>query len=357
MTADTVGGVWTYALELARAMEPRGVQIALATMGAPLSPEQCAEVQPLRNVEVFESAYKLEWMEAPWNDVAAAGAWLLSLEREWEPDLVHLGGYAHGALPWRAPVLVVAHSCVYSWFAAVKGAPPPPAWERYRQEVQRGLQAADLVAAPTEAMAVALRRHYDVTTDVRVIPNGRAAAGFCPRPKEPFVLAAGRLWDEAKNIQALAGVAGRLPWPVYLAGEDRHPDGGTVRFRGVQMLGRLAPDRLAVWMGRASLFVLPARYEPFGLSALEAALAGCALILGDIPSLREVWGNAAVFVPPEDHGALEKALHALIVDEPLRRRYAAKAHRRALILTPERTAQAYLDLYEKLLPEQSAASA
>ncbi len=32
---------------------------------------------------------------------------------------------------------------------------------------------------------------------------------------------------------------------------------------------------------------LPARYEPFGLSVLEAALSGCALVLGDIPSLRE----------------------------------------------------------------------
>ena len=357
MTADTVGGVWTYALELARALEPHGVRIALATMGAPLSLAQRAEVEELRHVEVVESRYKLEWMEAPWDDVAAAGRWLLDVERAWNPDLVHLNGYAHGALPWQAPVLVAAHSCVYSWFEAVKGTSPPPEWERYREEVRRGLHAADLVAAPTAAMAATLRRHYGLTSDVRVVLNGRDAGRFPPQPKEPFVLAAGRIWDEAKNLQALTSVAGQLPWPVYLAGEDRHPDGGTARFSGVRLLGRLAPDALAAWMGRASLFVLPARYEPFGLSPLEAALAGCALVLGDLPSLREVWGDAALFVSPEDHGALEQALQGLIADEPLRRRYAAKARRRALALTPERTVQSYLDLYKKLLTERSTASA
>ena len=79
MTADTVGGVWTYALELARALEPHGVEIALATMGARLSAAQRAEVARLANVEVFDSGFKLEWMDEPWRDVEAAGWWLLEL--------------------------------------------------------------------------------------------------------------------------------------------------------------------------------------------------------------------------------------------------------------------------------------
>jgi glycogen synthase len=59
----------------------------------------------------------------------------------------------------------------------------------------------------------------------------------------------------------------------------------------------------ADWYARASIYALPARYEPFGLSALEAALSGCALILGDIPSLREVWLEAAPYVSPDDESA------------------------------------------------------
>jgi glycogen synthase len=87
MTADTVGGVWTYAMELSRALEPHGVEILLATMGPPPSFPQRLEASFLPNVDLAESAYKLEWMEEPWSEVLAAGEWLPELERRFEPDL------------------------------------------------------------------------------------------------------------------------------------------------------------------------------------------------------------------------------------------------------------------------------
>jgi hypothetical protein len=91
-------------------------------------------------------------MDEPWEDVAAAGRWLLGLEARFRPDIVHLNGYAHAALPFEAPVLVVGHSCVLSWWRAVKGVDAPPDWDRYRREVRAGLHAAGLVLAPTRAM-------------------------------------------------------------------------------------------------------------------------------------------------------------------------------------------------------------
>src|SRR5512146_3153725 len=98
MTADTVGGVWTYAVELSRELRDYGVGVALATMGAPLSRAQRADVRGLSNVELFESSFKLEWMDDPWDDVFGAGEWLLGLETSWRPDLIHLNGYSHSAL-------------------------------------------------------------------------------------------------------------------------------------------------------------------------------------------------------------------------------------------------------------------
>ena len=65
MTADTIGGVWAYALELCRVLREHDVQVTLATMGQWLSREQRAEVCALPNFEVFESRFKLEWMERP----------------------------------------------------------------------------------------------------------------------------------------------------------------------------------------------------------------------------------------------------------------------------------------------------
>ncbi|MGI5915175.1 MAG: glycosyltransferase family 4 protein [Anaerolineae bacterium] len=351
MTADTVGGIWTYAVELARALGRHGVEVALATMGAPLSTQQRQEVAAVPGLALYESHYRLEWMEDPWEDVYRAGDWLLELEEELAPDVIHLNSYVHGALPWRAPVMVVGHSCVLSWWQAVKGEPAPPSWDRYRREVQAGLQAADLVLAPTRSMLAALDEYYGPLETTGVVPNGiaRSEENSSPQPKERMVLTAGRVWDEAKNVSALEAVAPRLHWPVYVAGEDHHPDGGRACPQNVNYLGYLPRKSLRQWYRRAAIYALPARYEPFGLSALEAATEGCALVLGDIPSLREVWQDAALYVPPNDNAALQRALSGLMANPSRRAMLAARAQARARYFSPERMATGYLVAYCRLI--------
>jgi glycogen synthase len=349
MTADTVGGVWHYAVELARALGARGIRVAFATMGAALNADQRAQIAALPMATLHESRYKLEWMEEPWEDVARAGEWLLALERELRPDLVHLNQFAFGALPFVSQKLVVAHSCVLSWWRAVHHLPAPPVWERYRRHVAAGLRGADLVAAPTRAMLDTLAENYDFERGGVVIANGRDRARYAPGQKHPVVLAAGRLWDAAKNLSALEAIAPHLPWPVLVAGPAAHPDGGVRSARCVIPLGELASEALARHYARAAIYALPARYEPFGLSVLEAALSGCALVLGDVPSLREVWGEAALYVAPQDPAALRDTLLRLIGDEAMRNQFAARARKRALKLTPERMARGYLSAYAEVL--------
>jgi glycosyltransferase involved in cell wall biosynthesis len=357
MTADAVGGVWTYALELARALAAHGVEVHLATMGPRPGAARRAEAAAA-GVALHESDWALEWMDAPWDDVARAGDWLLALERALAPDVVHVNGYAHGALPWRAPAVVAAHSCVCSWWRAVKGADAPAAWDRYRDAVAAGLAGAAAVVAPTRAMGDALAAHYGARAAAvggfappRVVPNARRAADYVPAPKEALVLTAGRLWDEAKNVRAVAEAAAGLPWAACVAGDAAAPDGAGGGWDGagpgssVRWLGALAPAALAGWMARAAVYALPARYEPFGLSALEAGLSGCALVLGDVPSLREVWGDAALFVAPDSAEQLAAALRALVADPEYRTALAARARARALGYTPERMAAGYLDAY------------
>src|SRR5918993_54760 len=149
MTADPIGGVWQYAQELCRELAKRDVNVVLATMGRQLDRVERVLIRDLHNVELCESAYKLEWMSEPGSDVKAAGHWLLDLESRFQPSLIHLNQYSHGASPWKVPVLVVGHSCVYSWFEAVKGSPPGREWGSYRHAVRLGLRGADLVTAPS----------------------------------------------------------------------------------------------------------------------------------------------------------------------------------------------------------------
>jgi glycogen synthase len=356
MTADAIGGVWSYALELARALGDFGIDVALATMGRPLNAHERSEAAAISNLDVFESTYKLEWMDDAWDDVDAAAEWLLGLADRVAPAVIHLNGYCHGALLWPAPALVVGHSCVFSWFDAVRREPPPPAWREYRRRVARGLTAADLVTAPSGAMLATLGRHYGAFAAAPPIYNGRAAAAFPPGAKEDFVLSAGRLWDEAKNASVLARVVTKIAWPLYAAGDTAGPY-GALALDGVHLLGALDQPTLAGWLGRASIFVAPARYEPFGYAALEAALAGCALVLGDIPSLREIWGDAALFVASDDDAAIAAAIDRLIADAAERRALAARARGRAAAYSPRQMAEQYVSLYERLLGARGGAAA
>lgn len=348
MTTDTVGGVWTYTMELCGALGRAGAEVVLATMGDWPNAEQQAEAAGRPGVELHPSDYRLEWMDDAWRDVGAAGRWLLELERQAQPDVIHLNDYAHGDLPWRHPVVIVGHSCVLSWWRAVKGIDAPPEWDEYARRVRAGLTAADAVIAPTQAMLAALERHHGTMGRRGVILNGRAPNGFHRQGKRPIVLSAGRLWDEATNVAALARVADRLTWPVYVAGEAHHPGGAIAPLAGVHALGRLGPKAMTRWYARATIYALPARYEPFGLTPLEAALSGCALVLGDIPSLREIWGDAALYAPPDDAEALADAIERLIASPPLREAMADAAWRRARQCSPQRMARGYLSLYREL---------
>jgi glycosyltransferase involved in cell wall biosynthesis len=354
MTADAMGGVWTYTLELARELSRRGVAVDLATMGRELTVRERRQVAALPGVTLHERTCRLEWMPDPWPDVDAAGAWLLDLEARTRPDVVHLSSMSHGALPWRAPCLVVAHSCVLSWWESVRGGPVPAAFDVYRRRVGAGLRAADVVVAPSAAMLANVERHYGVHARRAAIWNARSAVGFAPDHKAPVIFAAGRLWDPGKNFAALDRAAAGLAWAVRLAGEISSPDGSRAAICHATWTGVLDEEALAGELGRASIYALPARYEPFGLSIVEAALSGCALVLGDLPSLREIWGDAACYVPADDPHALAGTLGRLIGHAAARRELARRAHALAVRRTPAAMADAYLAQYRAVRRAQVA---
>jgi glycosyltransferase involved in cell wall biosynthesis len=354
MTTDAVGGVFTYSVQLAAALRRERVQVVLASMGRRLSRGQRAEVEAA-GAELFESEYRLEWMDDAWQDVEQAGRWLLDIERAFRPDVVHVNGYAHASLPWRAPALLVAHSCVCSWWRAVLAEAAPERYARYRTEVARGLAAAACTVAPTAAMLCCLADEYGPLRSSLVIHNGIAHPAAPSQPKQPFVLAAGRVWDRAKNIERLDEAAAELTAPVFVAGDLAGPDApGPASFSKVRLLGALPHAELVRQMRAAAIFAAPALYEPFGLSILEAAAAGCALVLGDIPSLRELWGGAAVFVDPRDARALSSALNQLLSDEAGCSALGASAVTRAHRYGVARMAERYVSLYRSLTRQPRA---
>jgi glycosyltransferase involved in cell wall biosynthesis len=89
---------------------------------------------------------------------------------------------------------------------------------------------------------------------------------------------------------------------------------------------------------------------------LEAALSGCALVLGDVPALRELWEGAALFVEPGSSDDLERALNLLMNEPKGLRGLGQRARARALLLSPERRAASFLEAYAHMLREPAAAT-
>lgn len=345
MTTDAVGGVWTYALELVTALRSHGVEVHLAVMGPPADAAQLRDGETSGAAAIYENGAALEWMPGPWRALETAGEWLLDLEARLEPDVVHLNSFVHGALAFSAPVISVGHSCVLSWWEAVRREAAPPTWDLYRDRVRAGLAAASEVVAPTRWMLCELQRLYGVSGG-RVIYNG--LEGMHPAgARAPVVVAAGRLWDEGKNVRSVLQAAPKLSWPVVIAGTDA---AGVENARG---LGRATRPDLLQRLSTAGLFVHPALYEPFGLGPLEAALCGCPLVLGDIASLRELWDGAAAFVDPGDPRSLVERCNELIADADARAELTRRALERASTYTGAGMADGYLSLYRELAPSSA----
>jgi glycosyltransferase involved in cell wall biosynthesis len=110
---------------------------------------------------------------------------------------------------------------------------------------------------------------------------------------------------------------------------------------------------IAQHLGAQPVFVSVARYEPFGLAVLEAAQAGCPLILSDIPTFRELWGGAALFVQPEDEEALGSAIESLVQDPEARADLGRAARKRADAYTVEAMSAGVLAAYRSVLSQQS----
>jgi len=346
MTGDTVGGVWTYCIDLISTLASSNCYFHLVTAGAPLNASQRDQLASLDNVTLHETNRKLEWMDDPWQDIDTSGRHLLELESKIKPDLVHLNCYAHAALPFRAPVVAVAHSDVFSWYYAVKKTSPGAEWQEYFQRVRNGIRNADYLVAPSHDMLRHLRSAFHATADSRIIYNGRDESNFRSTPKHPLIFTAGRLWDEGKNVRLLIAAAPYIEGQLRVAGEWN--DHTTLPYN-ITHLGRIDAKSIANELAEAMLFVSPAKYEPFGLSILEAALSGCALVLGDIPSLREIWEDNAIYVDPADPFALANTCNKLLRNAEVAREFGARAKKRAALFSLRAMGKNYAHLYQQVI--------
>jgi len=360
VTTDTLSDVWTYTRELVTGLNSRGVRVTLVSLGEIPLPHQTAWMDHLQLLDYRPTAFRLDWMEEGEHDLKDSSAFLADMVRELKPDLLHFNHLCYGNLPVPTPRIVVAHGDLISWWKAVHGREPASGnWlQWYRRAVVSGLSRADAVVAPSVWMLDAIRTSYVSPIRDAVIYHGRNPVYFNPHvAKEESVLAVGRLWDAGKQVSLLTQHA--IPLPVCIAGAEAPVETrSTIRTDvkvavdpvRVALKGPQTEAQLRNLYSKASIFAATARYEPFGMSTVEAALSRCAIAANDIPSMRELWGDAALYFHANNAESLNAVVRRLGGNRELRQAYANRAYQRARdCFTAMRMVEEYLRLYRSLI--------
>jgi len=241
-----------------------------------------------------------------------------------------------------------------------------PAPEPYRSLERRLLEAADAVVAVSRAVAgECLERNWQMSPPV-VIQNGVDASFYTPdkavQRETGRLLFAGRLSPQKGCDIALHALRELLPaFPglrlhVAGAGSWEQSYRNLARRFGlgdqVRWLGWLDPDALREEYRRCSAFLMPSRFEPFGLSALEAMACGAPVVASRVGGLPEFItdGASGLLVPPGDSDGLAQAMRRLLVSPAHAQRLAIAAALSASELTWDRAAEQTLRLYRGLPP-------
>jgi glycosyltransferase involved in cell wall biosynthesis len=343
MTVDAVGGVWRYAIDLASKLAGQGVKTVFLGLGPKPSRLQHEEAERIGELRWLD--LPLDWLARDPRELNALPAELAQVVNERRIDLVHLNLPTQAwGLDLACPVVVASHSCVTTWFQAVRGGELPDDWAWHKERNAAGLRHAGAVLVPTHSHAAMLEAVYGPIAGLTVVPNATLPPQMVEE-KHPVVLAAGRWWDEGKNGAVLEAAAARIDWPVLMAGATRGPNGQALGTHWAWALGELPSGQLRGLMSNAAIVASPSIYEPFGLVALEAAAAGAALVLADIPTYRELWSDAAIFVPPRDPDAWVDAVNRLARDPGQRLRLGRLARERAARFRPAAQVEAVLSAY------------
>jgi len=364
---EPLTGVGWYVYELLAAWAGRGDVVfrlyGLALVRAPGIPEATVELP--RGPALDHVVYAVP------DDLMLGQRWLVPVVRFFEPWLVSLDGNdvvfaPNYILPppfrlTRAPVVATVHDLSVR---RVPWAVRPDTQAALVERLDRALFDARLVLADSAAVGRELVELAGVEpSTVRVVHLGpgqatgaggetAAEAALPAGAPRRFGLFVGTL-EPRKNVPGLLAawrlLRLRLPAapPLVLVGgygwraEGIRREVEAAAAEGwLHHFGYVAHGELLALYRRSAVVVLPSFYEGFGFPAVEAMRSAAPLVLADLPVLREIGADAALYAPPDRPDEIADRLAAVLGDPALAADLAARGRRRGADFDWRRTAQA-----------------
>jgi glycosyltransferase involved in cell wall biosynthesis len=346
-----VGGVEVLGANFVEGLSRRGHDVLVV---ADLDEPGLAAEDVVANVPVRRVAVRKPLSAGDARGVLAARSEMSRIRADFAPDLDHVFFFGP-ELPLLRRVLGARRGpFVVSLHLGLNDAISSP-----HSATGATLREAGWVVACSEAVLRDTRARIPGLDRSSAIVNALPAASDEPvrAPAGSLVLMLGRLSPQKGfdlGLRAFAALAGRHPsarFAIAGDGAERAPLEQLADQLGVsdrvEFHGWVAPPEVPALLDRSVVVLMPSRFEPYGLVALEAARRGRPVIAADVDGLREavVDGVTGVLVPPGDVDALGAALDRLLADPGLAERLgAAGAERHGGMREWER----HLDLYEEV---------
>ncbi len=288
-----------------------------------------------------------------WRRAVVPGVCLLR-----RPDVIHYPWNGRVGLSLTPRVVTTIHDVlplgIPSFFADGKQE------ARYRTGMSRDIARSDVIITDSEFSRTEIERHFHPAVDIVVITPATDIAGVPEvvgeSPPEGYFLYVGG-YDPRKGIEELLRVvhaghsSGKLRQRLVLTGMPGHvsaectqlirggKDGGFVEERGY-----VDEVQLAMLYRHATALVYPSRYEGFGLPPLEAMTLGCPVLTTSWTSLREVCGDAVVYIDPAEPVSFLDSLCILEKDVEFRRDLIRRGMAQARKFSWDDSADAFLSL-------------
>ena len=355
-----IGGAQYVAGELARTQAARGDAVEIVVTGP--RGELPAD-DTWNGIAVHRLDFRTALEEKDIEKILSVRSRMKKLREAFRPDVTHVHLWGPGA----ALHMQTHQTAPSPWVVTVHVPVPKPA-HGSTDNVGNILRSASAVAAISDYSRQNILAHTGATSRVRLIYNAVRIPNrpFRALPWEPpLLLCMGRIVAEKGfdlAIEALARVLGRIPdarlmivgdGPVRASLERRASDLGVAG--RTEFLGWVAPDEVPDVLDRSTIMLVPSRWEePFGLVAVEAALAGRPVVATITGGLSEVVldGRTGILVPVDDVEAMADAMMQLLGDRELATKLGSSAAESARSrFGIERFIASYDDLYREVLKD------